>query len=253
MSDTATPEKNPYFDIAVVEHLFSLLAQMEIELDDDPLLYGPKRLNQKIAEAQKLRMACANLDMKVSRFLSRLSRQLHATELEFDIRKRELMAADPEVRAQRNLSMQESTAIMKLVDDFRDLFYLQEAVREMNDVLKVIKFRHSVITDAQKRIKEQQRMCEREIDLGSYWGSRHPKAKKLKFAPISGGIDDLVEEAEKEFLAAKHQREASSEDDDEAEDNPTQEDVDDFLEELEEVETPVVELDEDVDIHDLLG
>ena len=61
----------PKIDQKVIDLIFSQLEEMEVELDENPLIFGPKRLNGKIAAARTFQTECENLFLKVSLWLQK--------------------------------------------------------------------------------------------------------------------------------------------------------------------------------------
>ena len=93
MTDSTLPTLEPSF----LDSVFSRLATMEVELDEDPLQFGPKRLNGKIATARGMLTECERIYLHVSQLLQNFKTSHRTLELEFDIDKKHLYANDPEV------------------------------------------------------------------------------------------------------------------------------------------------------------
>ena len=61
----------PEVSAEAIDAIFSMLSVMEVDLDDDPLQYGPKRLNGKVAEARRMLTECEGVFLRVSQWLQK--------------------------------------------------------------------------------------------------------------------------------------------------------------------------------------
>ena len=75
--------------------IFEKLELMEVELDEDPLIYGPKRLNFKIAEARKHQSDCESLFLQVSLWLQKFRSASRSAKLSLELSKKNLLTNDP--------------------------------------------------------------------------------------------------------------------------------------------------------------
>ncbi len=170
----------------VVESLYSILLGMEVELDADPLQYGPKRLNSKVAKARGMLTECESVYLKVSLWLQKYRSAHRTLELELDIQMKHLFANDPEVRAGRNVADRQALATMKLQDGVRELSNVTRAQENLEYLVTAIKSKKSDLRDVQGRIRDQIKLCQEELGLGQQWGSKPPpgtKAPNLDEAP----------------------------------------------------------------------
>ncbi len=175
MSQTLQP-----LDPDFADTVFTELAALEVGLDSDPLVYGPKRLNGKIALSRKMTARCERLFLDVSQKLSQYKRSLRAAELMLDLAKKHLLANDPEVRAGRAVSERDAIASGKLKDEVQDVYQATHAVEDLEAVLTVIKAKRSDLRDVQGRLRDQIRLCGEEIGLGGRWGSKSPRGTELE-------------------------------------------------------------------------
>ena len=86
------------------DNIFAELITLEILLEADPLVYGPKRMNGKVALARKMLSRCERIFLDVSQRLAQFKRSLRSAELILELSKKSLLANDPEVRAGRAVS-----------------------------------------------------------------------------------------------------------------------------------------------------
>lgn len=170
----------------VVESLYAILLEMEVELDSDPLQYGPKRLNGKVAKARGMLTECESVYLKVSLWLQKYRSAHRTLEMELDIQMKHLFANDPEVRAGRNVADRQALATMRLQDEVRELSKVTRAQENLEYLVIAIKSKKSDLKDIQGRIRDQIKLCQEELGLGQRWGSKPPfgtKAPDLDSSP----------------------------------------------------------------------
>ena len=174
MTDPALPTLEPSF----LDSVFSRLTTMEVELDEDPLQFGPKRLNGKIATARGMLTECERIYLSVAQLLQNFKTSHRSLELEFDIEKKYLYANDPEVMAGRNVADRDAIATGKLLEQARELNNLARTLSNLEAVISVVKSKRADLKDLQGRIRDQIKLCHEEIGLGSKWGSKPPPGTK---------------------------------------------------------------------------
>jgi len=172
MNEADAEPELPKVDATAIDAVFSMLSRMEVTLDDDPLQFGPKRLNSKVAEARRMLTECEGIFLKVSQWLQKYRAAHRTLEVEFDLEKKHLYANDPEVRAGRNVADREALATMKLRDMAQELSRLAQTQSDLEAVMSVIKAKRSDLKDAQGRLRDQIKLCQEEIGLGNKWGSK---------------------------------------------------------------------------------
>jgi len=169
----------PVVDQETIDLIFVRLSGMELELDTNPLIYGPKRLNQKIAEARKFQSKCEELFLNVSLWVQKYKSGVRAAKLSLDLSKKHLFTNDPEVRAGRNLADRDAIASMKLKDEVKEVSAAESTLEDLEAIIVVVRSKKGDLKDIQQRIKDQIRLCQEEISLGSRWGSKvHGKVDK---------------------------------------------------------------------------
>lgn len=156
----------------VVESVFVRLGAMEVILDADPLEYGPRRLNLKIAEARGHLSRTERMYLQVSQWLQQYRKANRGLQADFDLQMQDLLANDPEVRAGRNVKDRDAVATMKLRTEKEELAAQEIALQDLEAVMTVIKAKRADLKDTQARLRDQIRLCGEEIGLGGRWGSR---------------------------------------------------------------------------------
>jgi hypothetical protein len=145
---------------------------MEVLLDTDPLEHGPKRLNGKIAEARGMLARTERIYLQVAHMLQQYKASHRGAELDFDLGMQHLLANDPEVRAGRNVRDRDAIATMKLHDEKQSLASFEAAIMDLDAVISAVKTKRADLKDTQARVRDQIRLCQEEIGLGSRWGSK---------------------------------------------------------------------------------
>lgn len=173
---------------------------MQVNLDPDPLQYGPKRLNNKVAECRGFLSRCERIFLDLSQHLHRLRREHLRTSEDYDLQFKDLIANDPETRAGRNVADREATASMKLRSEKEKINQLAIQIQDLETVVAIVKAKRLDLKDIQNRIKDQFKICQEEIGLGSRWGSRTstvPQEIPEPTKPVSEeeSMESLVEDA----------------------------------------------------------
>ena len=177
-----------------IDRVFAELATLSVDLDDDPLVYGPKRLNLKTAQVRRMLDRCENLYLSVSHRLQATRRALRIATLDLDLAKKHLYANDPETRAGRSVSDRDAIASGKLTKETMAVHDLNVAAEDLDAVLTVVKAKRTDLKDTEGRLRDQVRLCSEEIGLGGKWGTRVPNAPAVQGMPAratSGDIEDL--------------------------------------------------------------
>ena len=78
-----------------IEKVYHDLTNMDIQLDHDPLEFGPDRLNLKTAEVRNLLSRVEKLFIDVSQNLHKYKRDLLVKNTEFTISRNRLMGRSP--------------------------------------------------------------------------------------------------------------------------------------------------------------
>jgi hypothetical protein len=189
-----------------IAKVFEELGNMGVELERDPLAFGPKRLNHKIAEARLHLSRCERIFTHLSQELFQQQRHHRNLKLRFEIQKADLFVNDPEVRAGRNIADREAAAQTKLRNLHDSIFVLESNLHDLETTLKIVRAKRTDLKDIQGRLRDQFKVCLEEISLGARWGSRLPGSNNPpELEPGQGyanasdaeEIDDLIEGMEK--------------------------------------------------------
>lgn len=168
-----------------IEEVFNALEAMTVELDDDPLEYGPRRLAHKVAETRTHLSRCEQISLQIARLLQQYKRGHRAAQLEFDLKLQHMLANDPEVRAGRNVADRNAIATVKLNEQRETMSHMEVVIQDLDVVMTAIKSKRADLRDVQGRLRDQMRLCQEEVGLGGKWGSKSPnKGPSLSNAPL---------------------------------------------------------------------
>lgn len=164
-------QKLPVVDENYTRVVFDSLGDMEVSLDGDPILYGPKRLNGKVALCRQHLSRCQQIYLQVSDDLHQLHRAHRQTKVDFDLQMQDLFANDIEVRSGKNIRDREAIATMKLRSEREAIAVFEAGIQDLEAVMTVVKAKREDLKDIQGRIRDQVKLCQEEIGLGARWGS----------------------------------------------------------------------------------
>lgn len=170
----AEPVKLPPIDQVAIDQTFLVLSAMSLELDENPLEHGPKRLNQKVAEVRRFLSDTETLFLQISGYIQKYKAAHRTAETMLELDKKHLFANDPETRAGRNYVTQDSIASVKLRDQVAEVAGLRHTLEDLDALIVVIKAKRTDLKDLQSRLRDQIHLCQEEIQLGGRWGSKYP-------------------------------------------------------------------------------
>ena len=168
----SSEDQDPVVDSDRIEAVYQSLNKMKVHLDDDPLSYGPKRINSKISECREHLTRCNELFNAVSRDLHLYKRKHRVAETALKMQVRDLMANDPVIRAGRSIADREAMAYIKLSEQSNQVDKYSVVIGDLENVLSVIKANRSDLKDIQSRLRDQIKVCQEELTTGSHWGTR---------------------------------------------------------------------------------
>lgn len=169
-----------------IQSIFGSLSKMDVDLDSDPLVYGPKRMTKKVAQCRDHLSRCQQIFLQISDDMQRLKRAHRKAKLDFDLAMQDLLANDLDVRAGKNVRDREAVATMKLRAEREHIANIESSIQDLEAVMTVVKAKREDLKDIQGRLRDQVKLCQEEIGLGGRWGSAPGpdiKAPDLNAAP----------------------------------------------------------------------
>ena len=162
-----------------IDEVFVELVDLMMDLDDDPIRFGPKRLIGKVAKCKRLVSRCTEIEINLSTIAAKLLRKQRVADAELELLMQDLLASDPEVRAGRSVRDREAIANTKLKDERALARLISECVEELKGAITVVKTKKIDLKDTQGRLKDQARLVQEEIALGNTWGTAPPPGLKV--------------------------------------------------------------------------
>lgn len=150
--------------------IYTQLDTYSVELDDDPLSLGPKRMQSKLSSLRENLNACETLLLNSTRDLQTARYQHRAKRLGLEMAMKALYASDVTVRAQKSVSDREATATNLLKDQWLEVQQAEQKVLDLEALYSVVKMKHSSLKDTQSRLREQIKLCDAQIRIGDQWG-----------------------------------------------------------------------------------
>jgi hypothetical protein len=198
-----------------IDAVYAELTDMDVELDPDPIRFGPKRLNGKVAGCKRLVSRCTEIEINLAHSLAVLTRTMRAGEAELELRLQDMLANDPEVRAGRSVRDREAIASTKVRDERRSLTMTMQQVEDIKSSIAVVRAKKNDLKDTQGRLRDQIRLCHEEIALGSMWGSEAHLPASMRLRTSGAGVQsegDSVDKLIEELTVPTPLEDASDED-----------------------------------------
>lgn len=190
-------------DLDYINNVYTSLSKMDLELDPDPIEFGPSKLNNKTAEARKYLSQTEKVFMEVSQNLHKYKRDLLIADTQYNLEETKLMANDPHVRSGRSQQEREALASTQLVHIQSKINSCKLATHDLEDVLKVVKAKRTDLKDIQGRLRDQLKLCQEQISLGQRWGQKVDKfiAGDLLSVDDLGSEDNVLIKADSSILS----------------------------------------------------
>lgn len=176
-------------DQSYIDNVFDRLSAMDVELDPNPLEFGPSSLNEKTATVRRFLSSTERLFMEISQNLHKYKRDLLLKQSQHKISLDRLIAEDPHVRSGRSEREREALAGQRLTLLTDEINKLTISVSDFDELLKVVKAKRSDLKDIQNRLRDQLKLCQEQIALGQRWGSRKPD-----LVEIADDLDEVFSE-----------------------------------------------------------
>lgn len=198
-----------------IDSIYERLSAMDMELDADPIQFGPSRLNTKTAELRAFLSSTEKIFMEVSHNLQQYKRNLLVCQTQYKLEVTNLMANDPHVRSGRSQTEREALAATRLVPLQVSINDHTLAVHDLEDLLSVIKAKRLDLKDIQGRLKDQLKLCQEQLALGQRWGVKTytPKdfgiTEDLKLPSIVSNPSVTTDTLVKDYLNEREEAENS--------------------------------------------
>jgi len=190
--DAKVIPNTPLVDLERIARTYAELKKMEIRLDPNPIEYGPKRFNHRIAQVRAMLTRLEQIFLQTSEDLHYFKRIISKRTALYELEKRDLLINDPQCRRGRNRKECEDLADIQLQEQLEVLSKLGIAAQDLEAMMVVIKSKRTDLKDIQGRMRDQMKLIEHDISMGARWGTS--TAPPLSTAPVTSvsEIDDIL-------------------------------------------------------------
>lgn len=157
-----------------IQEVFAFIEDANVDLAYDPILKGPKFLNQMVAKCRNLTNHVQRFEREVAQELLMYERNLNNLEAEYEIKYNDLMANNPEVARQPSAKDREARVNDMLKDLRQDIQSSKARIVDMGHVGTVVKSKLRELKDINRDIRLQIKLIEDEIQIGNAWGDQSP-------------------------------------------------------------------------------
>lgn len=210
----------PVVDMDRIRSIFAELKKMQVKLDPNPIEYGPKRFNNRIAQVRALLNRVEQIFLQTAEDLHIFKRLINAKRTLYEFDKRELMINDPKCRVGRSQGEREALADIQLRDQLEELATLELAAHDLETVMISIKSKRTDLKDAQGRMRDQLKMIEHDLGMGARWGNNAPPSSA---AQSVNEIHSLLDQMDAESGVSDDEDDEDEAEEEETEDEETEE------------------------------
>jgi hypothetical protein len=221
----------PVVDVERIEQTYSVLRKMEIRLDPNPIEFGPKRFNNRIAKVRAMLTRLEQIFLQTSEDLHYFKRQISKRTALYDLEKRDLMINDPKCRVGRSQQEREALADVQLRTDIEELQRLNLAAQDLEALMVVIKSKRTDLKDIQGRMREQMKLIEHDLSMGARWGNTSPPLTTgVQVASGADEIDDIIAKSDDTLGMFSSEDDDTDDDTDDEETEETEEESEELVE-----------------------
>jgi hypothetical protein len=159
MSDAADT-KVVFISEEKAEAVFTALGKMVVQLDKDPTVQGPSYVHGKLKECRDHSNAVEQYLIEYYDVERRIKNSLNARKTEYDTRKVELLAVDPDVAKKRSAFDREALVNYRLKDVLEAIADLKTQLNDCAYVVKAVEARRDGLNRTNNDIKKQVALME---------------------------------------------------------------------------------------------
>jgi hypothetical protein len=186
----------PIVDDERIQETYTELKSMQVVLDGNPIDYGPKRFNNRIAKVRAMLNRVEQLSLQASEDLHYFKRIINAKKGLYELEKRELMVKDPACRVGRSQGEREALADVRLRGEIEEIQGFESSVYDLETLMLSIKSKRTDLKDAQGRMRDQMKLIEHDISMGARWGNRETSSvapgATSDLDSMLDGVDDAL-------------------------------------------------------------
>jgi hypothetical protein len=182
----------PLVDDERIQDTYEELKGMQLELDPDPIEYGPRRFNTRIAAVRSMLNRVEQLSLQASEDLHYFKRIINAKKGIYELEKRELMVKDPTCRVGRSQGEREALADVRLRAQIEEIQELEASAHDLETLMLSIRSKRTDLKDGQSRMRDQMKMIEHDISMGARWGNRDAPSLSAVAGSAGEDLDTLL-------------------------------------------------------------
>lgn len=185
-----------HVDRETVLGIYERLENLTVELDENPIEFGPRRLTAKVAQTRNMLSECQRVFTQVSKFMWEVKSSILRDETVIQAKTNILLANDPSVRARPSVSDRKALVQVLLSEEIDILEEKKQRLLDLQMLTDTLKAKIKDLVDVQARLNSQIRLCKLEIEsLQVKWGSKDPEVSlELEPDPSVSGLrlDDFL-------------------------------------------------------------
>lgn len=172
-------ELRKLYSVGELTNLYDELLGMEVQLDEDPLEFGPNRINSQISRTRNYRTRCQQLLLRLSRDLHLVKRELQVENTRFMMERSYLLANDQNVRKKgSSIADREAMVLQALSTLVTRVDELKLLVTDLESVHLVISKKVDDLKDIQVRLNSQIKVCEMDLATGRRFNMQATPSEK---------------------------------------------------------------------------
>lgn len=181
----------PIVDQERLASVYHELKGMVIKLDANPIMFGPTRFNNRIAQVRSMLSRVEQIFLQVSEDLHWYKRRTRGLSTLYELEKREKMINDPKCRMGRSQGEREALADIQLRKEIEEIQELSAKAEDLEILMVAIKSKRSDLKDIQGRMRDQMKMIDQDLGMGARWGKKEATSHASDFSD-SDHIDSLL-------------------------------------------------------------
>lgn len=197
MTATRAEIPTPVVDDERITETYEELKGMQVELDPNPIDFGPRRFNNRIAQVRSMLNRVEQLSLQASEDLHYFKRIINAKKGLYELEKRELMVKDPTCRVGRSQGEREALADVRLRSMIEEIQALEASAHDLETVMISIRSKRTDLKDVQGRMRDQMKLIEHDISMGARWGNREPMVVGAAVSASTNDLDDMLADVDK--------------------------------------------------------
>lgn len=186
-----------------VDAVYLLLPELTVELDPDPMEFGPSRLIRKISQVRSHLDQAEMIYKQMSALLHYAQKEMRLSQTEYKLSKMDLLTNDPVVRSGRSEKERQASADMQLLEIIKNVDVYEAAVEALKTVLEVVKNTRNDLKDTNSRIKDQMKLIDTDRSIGAAWGYKDRSGNH-----VEGGVGFDVNESVRKNISGGEELDA---------------------------------------------